>query len=159
MSWPGTSLYQELTFVETLNTLIDAGRLSPGGEIGRTVVRVIELPRSVLPRALGAASKLDRSPAFLRRLRDAGRVQAERLLAALEFERAWEAGDAATVRTLAVDGADLVDDLLASAVLDTARIQRVGDDAVWATRSDGGPGVLRARFDDHGPTGPHLGRR
>lgn len=153
------SLYQELTFVETLNTLIDAGRLAPGGEIGRTVVRVIELPRSVLPRALGAASKLDRSPAFLRRLRDAGRAQAERLLAALEFERAWDAGDAATVRKLAVDGADLVDDLLASAVLDTARIQRVGDDAVWATRSDGGPGVLRARFDDHGPTGLHLGRR
>ncbi len=172
------SLYQELAFVETLNALIDAGRLSPGGEIGRTVVRVIELPRSVLPRALGAASKLDRNPAFLRRLRNAGRVQADRFLAALEFERAWTAGEAAAVRKLAVDDAELVcdkpfpplgrvrparvhdavDDLLASAVLDTARIQRVGDDVVWAARHGDDHGALRARFDGDGLTGLHLGR-
>lgn len=172
------SLYQELAFVETLNALIDAGRLSPGGEIGRTVVRVIELPRSVLPRALGAASKLDRNPAFLRRLRDAGRTQAERFLAALEFERAWTTGEAAAVRKLAADDADLVsdtpfpprgrgrrarvhdavDDLLGTAVLDTARIQRVGDDAVWAARHDDERGVVRARFDEHGLTRLHLGR-
>ncbi|TCK21285.1 NTE family protein [Pseudonocardia endophytica] len=174
------SLYQELAFVETLNALIDDGRLSPGGEIGRTVVRVIELPRSVLPRTLGAASKLDRSPAFLHRLRDAGRGQADRFLAALEFERAWTGGDAAAVRKLAADEAtlvsdtpfpphgrgtrarvhDVVDDVLAAATLDTARIQRVGDDVVWAARRDDHRGVISARFDDRGGlTGLHLGRR
>ncbi len=165
------SLYQELAFVETLNTLIDAGRLTPGGEIGRTVVRVIELPRSILPRALGAASKLDRSPAFLRRLRDTGRAQADRFLASLEFERAWLDGDAAGVRKLAADDAqlvsdtpfpprgrgertrvlDAVDDLMASAALDTARIQTVGDMVTWSARcGDAEPGVARARFDDDG---------
>jgi NTE family protein len=173
------SLYQELAFVETLNALIDAGRLEPGGEIGRTVVRVIELPRSILPRALGAASKLDRNPAFLRRLRDAGRAQAGRFLTALEFERAWTDGDAAAVRKLAVDDADLVsdtpfpprgrgrttrlhdavDELLESAVLDTARIQRVGDEVTWSARWNAEPGVARARFDDHGLTGLRFGHR
>ena len=175
------SLYQELAFVETLNALIDAGRLSPGGEIGRTVVRVIELPRSVLPAALGAASKLDRSPSFLRRLRDAGRAQAERFLAALELERAWTAGDAAGVRKLATDDADLVSDtpfpplgrgarvrvqdavdaLLASATLDTARIHRVGDEVTWSARCGAADtGTARAVFDDDGGlAGLRFGRR
>lgn len=168
------SLYQELAFVETLNRLIDDGRLEPGGEIGRTVVRVIELPRRVLPRALGAASKLDRDPAFLRRLIDAGRAQAERFLGALAFERAWAEGDADAVRELTTPGAALVNgdpfaapgrdgvpDVLDHGVRpDLAHKQIIGDTVCWTVPApDGaGPCVARALFDGRRVSELRLGR-
>lgn len=169
------SLYQELAFVETLNRLIDDGRLQPGGEIGRTVVRVIELPREVLPRALGAASKSDRSPAFLQRLIDSGREQAEKFLGALAFERAWSAGDTETVRGLSAPGASLVagepfggsareavHDVLGRDVRpDLAHKQVSGDSVTWAVHAPGvdAPCVARATFDGRKVSELRLGRR
>lgn len=169
------SLYQELAFVETLNRLIDDGRLAPGGEIRRTVVRVIELPRSVLPRALGSASKLDRSPAFLQRLIDAGRAQAEQFLGALEFERAWADGDADTVRRLSAPGASFVaeepfpaaergavhDVLDRDQRPDLAHKQVAGDTVTWTVRAPeaDSPCLARATFDGRKVSELRLGRR
>ncbi|MET0190900.1 MAG: patatin-like phospholipase family protein, partial [Pseudonocardia sediminis] len=168
------SLYQELAFVETLNRLIDDGRLQPGGEIGRTVIRVIELPREILPRALGAASKADRSPAFLQRLIDSGREQAEKFLGALAFERAWADGDADAVRGLSTPGASLVTDDPFSgsgqdgvhAVLgrdvrpDLAHRQVSGDSVTWAVHAPGvdAPCEARATFDGRKVSELRLGR-
>lgn len=59
----------------------------------QVTVRVIEMPRSALPRYLGPASKLNRDPSFLEGLAGHGRSQAERFLSALAFERAWTARD------------------------------------------------------------------
>ena len=44
-------------------------------------------------RVFGAASKLNRDPLFIRKLVGQGLVKADEFLAALEFERAWTAGD------------------------------------------------------------------
>lgn len=169
------SLYQELAFVETLNRLIDDGRLQPGGEIGRTVVRVIELPREILPRALGAASKADRSPAFLQRLIDSGKEQAGKFLGALAFERAWADGDVEAVRGLCAPGAslvaddpfpgserDAVHDLLSREVRpDLAHKQVSGDTVTWAVHAPGvdTPCVARATLDGRKVSGLRLGRR
>ncbi|MBW0105287.1 patatin-like phospholipase family protein [Pseudonocardia sp. KRD291] len=169
------SLYQELAFVETLNRLIDDGRLQPGGEIGRTVIRVIELPREILPRALGAASKSDRSPAFLQRLTDSGKEQAEKFLGALAFERAWADGDVEAVRELCAPGASLVADdpfpgSFRNAVHDVldrdvgpdlAHKQVSGDTVTWALRAPGieTPCVARATFDGRRVSELRLGRR
>lgn len=86
------SLYREFAFVETLDRLIDDGRLAPGGEVGRTVVRVVELPRGVLPRALGSASKLDRDADARHRLRASGASP----VADAPFPAAWRHGRPST---------------------------------------------------------------
>ena len=157
------SLHQELDFVETLNVLIDAGRLAPGGSIGRTTIRIIELPRAVLPRALGSASKADRSPAFIASLVEAGRTQAQRFLGALEFERAWHAGDTDALTAAAVPGAPLlvgdpfpageragVAGLVERGIRpDSARRQVAGDTVRWTVPAPDGQQrcLARARFE------------
>jgi NTE family protein len=87
------SLYQELGFIETIDELLADGRLTPGAGYRQVTVRVIEMPRSALPRHLGPASKLNRDPGFLEGLARHGRDQADRFLSALAFERAWAACD------------------------------------------------------------------
>ncbi len=102
------SLYQELGFIETIDQLLADGRLTPGAGYKHVSVRVIEMPRSALPRHLGPASKLNRDPAFLDGLVAHGRDQADRFLAALAFERAWADGDVDAVVGLTEPGAVLV---------------------------------------------------
>lgn len=87
------SLYQELGFIETIDKLLADGRLTPSAGYRQVTVRVIEMPRSALPRYLGPASKLNRDPGFLEGLAEHGRDQADRFLSALAFERAWTARD------------------------------------------------------------------
>jgi NTE family protein len=69
------SLNQELQFVEQVNEWVDAGRL-PEAEFNHTEIR-----RLSLDRRLPLSSKLDRSPAFVRRLMADGERSAESLLA------------------------------------------------------------------------------
>ena len=101
------SLYQELAFIEKIDQLLEAGMLRQGGKYKQVAVRVIELPRSSLPRA-HAASKLNRDPLFIQNLITHGEQQAGEFLAALAFERAWADQDADAVMGLFAKDADLV---------------------------------------------------
>ena len=68
------SLNQELRFVERVNEWIDEGYL-PREDFARATVRRISMGR-----ALNAATKVDRRPAFIRELLSLGERQAERFL-------------------------------------------------------------------------------
>jgi NTE family protein len=68
------SLNQELRFIETVNDWIEAGQLS-GAHYNHTEIR-----RIVLDEQLGYASKLDRSSAFIQRLMEDGRGDADAFL-------------------------------------------------------------------------------
>jgi NTE family protein len=102
------SLYQELAFIEKIDRLLESGLLNPGGKYKQVAVRVIELSRSSLPRHLGAESKLNRDPLFIRNLMAHGEDKAEEFLSALAFERAWVSQDVAAVMDLFAEDAELV---------------------------------------------------
>jgi NTE family protein len=101
------SLYQELAFIEKIDQLLETGMLRQEGKYKQVAVRVIELPRSSLPRA-HAASKLHRDPLFIQNLMTHGEQQAGEFLAALAFERAWADKDAGAVMGLFADDPELV---------------------------------------------------
>jgi NTE family protein len=92
------SLNQELRYVEKINELVeDLGKEGPEGKRLRVrrgkvykpvVVRQIEMSRP-----LGAASKLDRSPSFIREMMGYGERRAGEFFGALAFEEAWVSGD------------------------------------------------------------------
>ena len=102
------SLYQELGFIETIDRLLEDGLLTPSGKYKPVVVRIIELPRKSESRVWGPASKLNRDPAFLGELVAQGKAQADVFLAALAFERSWEARDADAIMRLFAEDAELV---------------------------------------------------
>jgi NTE family protein len=87
------SLYQELDFIEKIDQMLEQGHLPQDDKYKQIVVRVIELSRSRLSRALGAASKLNRDPRFIQGLISHGEHRAEEFLAALAFEEAWKSRD------------------------------------------------------------------
>jgi hypothetical protein len=91
------SLHQELGFIEKIDQLLEEGLLAEDGTYKQIVVRLIELARPQLSRKLGAASKLNRDPAFIAELLAHGEAMAEKFLAALAFEGAWRRGDPAAV--------------------------------------------------------------
>jgi NTE family protein len=101
------SLYQELHFIEKIDQMLDAGLLAAGGKYKSIMVRVIELSPSRVPRSLGAASKLNRDPGFIRDLIAHGNEQAGEFLTALNFERAWRDQDAKAVRGMLADDVEL----------------------------------------------------
>ncbi|MDN5919141.1 MAG: hypothetical protein L0I76_29280 [Pseudonocardia sp.] len=101
------SLYQELGFIETIDGLLADGSLSPDSGYSHVTVRIIEMPAGGLPRFLGPASKMNRDVGFLRGLREQGRAQADRFLAALAFERALVAGDGDALRAATTPDAAL----------------------------------------------------
>lgn len=101
------SLHQELHFIEKINQLLDDGLLRRDGRYRNIVVRVIELARSPRSLALGAASKLNRDPAFIHALMDHGRARAEEFLTALAFEDAWRSRDTDAVMRLFAEDAEL----------------------------------------------------
>jgi NTE family protein len=90
------SLYQELHFIEKIDTMIEDGVLVGGGYKPITI-RIIEMARSTDSQKLGAASKMNRDPKFLDELIGQGESRAEDFVSALAFERAWRAGDADAV--------------------------------------------------------------
>jgi len=90
------SLYQELAFIERINSMLDTGVIS--SENGKMItVRVLEMARPPHSQQRGYASKLNRDPAFLQELIDLGLRQADEFLAARGFENAWHSGDADAV--------------------------------------------------------------
>ena len=86
------SLYQELHFIERIDSMIEEGFLAGGGHKPITI-RVIEKSRSDKSQQLGAASKMNRDPDFLAELIDQGEQRAAEFVLALAFERAWRAAD------------------------------------------------------------------
>ena len=94
------SLNQELRFVEKINELVE--ELGEGEGTGGKRLRLtksgkeykpVVVRQIVMSWPLGAASKLDRSPSFIRGMLDYGERRAEELFAGLAFEEAWAAGD------------------------------------------------------------------
>jgi NTE family protein len=92
------SLNQELRYVEKINELVeDLGTEGPEGKRLRlrrgkvykpVVVRQIEMSRP-----LGAASKLDRNPLFIRKMMRYGERRAGEFFETLAFEEAWTSGN------------------------------------------------------------------
>jgi NTE family protein len=163
------SLHQELRFIEKIDELLEEGALARDGRYRTIVVRVIELSRAGVAGRLGAASKLDRDPAFIDSLMAHGEARAGEFLAALAFERAWSAGDVeataglftagARLRSRApfpehgpVEGVDAIRRFLRSHLgghiaFDVTRKQLAGDSVIWSARWDGGGrGTIEARF-------------
>ena len=178
------SLYQELHFIERIDSLIEEGFLVGGGHKPITI-RVIEKSRSDKSQKLGAASKLNRDPDFLAELIEQGEQRAEEFVISLNFERAWRAADVDTLLTyFAADvqissvapfrvreqqtGLAAARDFLEAAfsrkiTLDLTRKQISGDRVSWRVRLPRvGPGkavkgVAEARFSGSKVTSFRLG--
>lgn len=118
------SLYQELHFIERMDSMIEEGHLVGGGYKPITI-RIIEMARSEKSQKLGSASKLNRDPQFLDDLIDQGADRAAEFVAALGFERAWRAGDVDRVVALFADHAEV-----SSAAPFTVREPSTGTDGV-----------------------------
>jgi NTE family protein len=92
------SLNQELRYVEKINELVE--ELGKEGSEGKRlrlrrgkVYKPVVLRQIEMSRPLGAASKLDRSPSFIREMMHYGERRAGELFGALAFEEAWASGD------------------------------------------------------------------
>jgi len=169
------SLLQELHFIEKIDSLIDSGEL-----VGKTyrpvIIRVIEMVRSKQSQAWGAASKLNRDPAFLDGLIEHGKARAEQFVTALAFEKAWRSADRDRMVGFFADDAEIsstapfaerptergtdavprfIDNWLAAGLrVDPTRKQIAGDTVTWRVRSSkANPGERKvgsaqARFVD-----------
>ena len=169
------SLLQELHFIEKIDSLIDTGEL-----VSKTyrpvIIRVIEMVRSKQSQAWGAASKLNRDPAFLDGLIEHGKARAEQFVTALAFENAWRSADRDRMVGFFADDAEisstapfaerptqrgtdavprLIDNWLVSGLrVDPTRKQIAGDTVTWRVRSskanpgDRKVGSAQARFVD-----------
>ena len=69
------SLYQELHFIEKIDSMLEDGQIV-GGRYHPITIRIIEMSRSAASQKLGEASKINRDPAFLRELIAQGRHRA-----------------------------------------------------------------------------------
>ena len=94
------SLNQELRHLEEINELVE--ELGEGEGLGEQRLRLKKKGREYKPVVvrqiemswpLGATSKLDRSPSFIRRMMGYGERRAEEFFAALAFEEAWASRD------------------------------------------------------------------
>ena len=83
------SLHQEIFFIGHMNGLVLDGRLGPDDKYRPIKLRCIGIAADVA-RDLDYASKLQRTPALLERLKAHGRAQGRRFLELLGSERADE---------------------------------------------------------------------
>ena len=150
------SLFQELHVIEKIDQLLAEGLLV-GEKYKQVTVRVLELARPRLSRLLGASSKLNRDPRFLRELMRQGERQAEEFLGVLAFERAWRAEDVDAIMRILGPGVELtsttpfrarerlqgeevraaVAELCRGVRLDLTREQLTQDSATWTVRIKG----------------------
>ena len=108
------SLHQELHHVQKINEFVEELGESEGSKGKRlrlkkkgkeykpVMVRQIEMSWP-----LGATSKLDRSPSFLRRMMDYGERRGEEFFRALAFEEAWASSDPDTVTRFFAEDAEI----------------------------------------------------
>jgi NTE family protein len=167
------SLYQELHVIEKVDQLLDEGLLDPGGRYRPIMVRVIELPRNRLSpvyTSLGAASKINRDPAFIGELLRQGENCASEFLTALRFEDAWRERDPDAVLDFFAEDTELVstspfpphgpsrgvaaaagflrEHLAADVRVDLTRKQIARDQITWTVRTPAVRGHAEARFRD-----------
>ena len=168
------SLYQEIHFIERVDSMLEAGLLESGGKYKPITVRIIEMVRPPSSQALGASSKLNRDPAFLDELISHGRDRANEFLSSIDFEAAWRAGDLDAVVSFFAEDAEIVleppfpagdpqrgtaaarriigERLSKGVGLDLTKTQIAADRISWAVRTapnaDGRrvPGMAEARF-------------
>ena len=149
------SLYQELHFIETIDSLLDDGLLAPG-KYAPITIRIVQMNRTARSLAMGAASKINRDPRFLTELIEQGERRTSDFVTALAFERAWAAGDANEIVGFFTDRTEVsstapfaerparqglqaarefVDALLEAKVgVDLTRKQHTGDHVRWRVR-------------------------
>jgi NTE family protein len=167
------SLYQELHFIEKIDTMLDDGLLAPG-KYRPITIRIIEMSRSSKSMTMGAASKINRDPAFVNELIGQGDARTTDFINALDFERSWLARDAETIIGHFAQDAEVsssapfktraprrgpaavrefvVDALAATVTADFTRKQLSGDWVRWRVRTPGGDnggyrvGIAQARF-------------
>lgn len=180
------SLHQEFRFIEKIDRMLEDGRLSDDGKYRQIVVRIIELSRDSLPESLGAVSKLNRDPRFIRDLMSHGEARAGEFLTALAFEEAWRsrdieavlgffAGDAALVSSAPFPSGGpyrgrehmrpfVAEHLTGKIRVDLTKKQLAKNGVAWTVRrvSDEGPtnraeGTARAEFRDREITALRLG--
>ena len=108
------SLNQELRHLEEINVLVE--ELGEGEGLGEKRLRLKKKGREYKPVVvrqiemslpLGAASKLDRSPSFIRRMMGYGERRAEEFFAALSFEEAWASRDPEAVLGFFAEDAEI----------------------------------------------------
>jgi NTE family protein len=178
------SLYQELHFIETIDSLLEDGSLAPG-RYKPITIRIIQMNRSARSHAMGAASKINRDPRFLDELIGQGERRTTDFLTALAFERAWVVGDADAIagfftedtvvgsaapfavrppRRGAAAAREFVDALLAAKVgVDLTRKQQAADHVRWRVRKPAGDdgvrvtGTAELRFENGVVTAFSLG--
>lgn len=149
------SLYQELHFIEKIDSMLEAGQIT-GGKYHPITIRIIEMSRSTQSQRLGEASKINRDPAFLAELINQGRERGAIFVDAMGFERAWRAGDEDAVESYFADNAQIsstppftpktagrdaasvrefvADALSTSVSVDLTRKQMSGDRVRWRVR-------------------------
>ncbi|WP_051214983.1 patatin-like phospholipase family protein [Granulicoccus phenolivorans] len=86
------SLFQELAHIEAIDKWLANGTIT-SPTLKHCVVRVVERRRTWRTMTWGAASKLNRDPAFIQELLALGREQAEEQIHGVAFEKAWRSGD------------------------------------------------------------------
>jgi len=150
------SLYQELHFIEKIDSMLEDGQIV-GGRYHPITIRIIEMSRTAASQKLGEASKINRDPAFLRDLIAQGNDRAVDFVDSLGFERAWRSGDHDAVleffaedceisteapftprplRRGSAGARDFVTDALSSNVsVDLTRKQMSGDRVRWRVRT------------------------
>jgi NTE family protein len=108
------SLNQELRHLEEINELVE--ELGEGEGLGEKRLRLKKKGREYKPVVvrqiemswpLGATSKLDRSPSFMRRMMSYGERRAEEFFAALAFEEAWASCDPEAVLGFFAEDAEI----------------------------------------------------
>ncbi len=180
------SLYQELHFIETIDTMLEEKLLAPG-KYKPITIRIIQMNRSSRSLMMGAASKINRDPAFLNELIDQGEQRTADFITALGFEQAWRTRDLESIVSYFSDATVLCSeapfvprgpvvglrdarqfatDLLASDVeVDLTRKQLAGDHVRWRVRKPAGEdgsrvvGTAELRFDNGKVTSFSLGAR
>lgn len=167
------SLLQELNSMEIFDELIDRGELK-SDRIRPVTIRLLEMRRPPSSARWGAASKLNRDPAFIRELITLGKEQADDFLTSIAFEDHWRMGDVrallhyfahdASVTAEFPDGRVeqtndsnevhrfVTEHLVTAARIDPTRKRVCRDSVAWEVRFPGGlahhRGLARAHFHE-----------
>lgn len=165
------ALLQELNSMEVFDELIDRGELK-SDRLRPVTIRLLEMQQPPGSSRLGAASKLNRDPAFIRELIRHGKNQAADFLASTRFETLWRTRDVNGMSHYFADDATISADvpgcriertsrradvlrfvteqLLEAARIDLTRKRIFRDSAAWEVRLPGGMphhrGLAKATF-------------
>jgi NTE family protein len=165
------ALLQELNSMEVFDDLIDRGELK-SDRLRPVTIRLLEMRRPPGTGRLGATSKLNRDPLFIRELISHGKEQAADFMASIRFETLWRTRDVNGMTHYFADDATIFADvpecrvdrtnrpadvhrfvteqLLQAARIDLTRKRVFRDSVAWDVRIPGGlphhRGLAKATF-------------